>query len=127
MDNRKRKINDYILIIGLILIPIIFILISGVTNNNIKGDRVYIEVNNKVYGNYSLYENKEIHIQEDSIDNLIVIKDGYVYMKEANCKNQVCVLHKPINKVGQQIVCLPNKVVVEIKSDDVSDIDALSQ
>jgi len=127
MDSKKRRINDYIIIICLILIPIIFILVSGVTNNNVKGNMVYIEVNNNIYGAYSLYVNKQIHIQEKGIDNLIVIEDGYVYMKEANCKNQVCVLHKPINKVGQQIVCLPNKIVIEIKNSDNNDIDSLSQ
>ena len=32
----------------------------------------------------------------------------------ANCSNQVCADHDPIDEVGEQIVCLPHGVVVEI-------------
>ena len=60
--------------------------------------------------------------------NIIDIKDGQVSMTEADCHNQVCVHHKPIEKNGQSIICLPHKVVVEIvSSKGEGDYDTLAQ
>jgi hypothetical protein len=38
-------------------------------------------------------------------------------MDSASCKNQVCVDHGAISLKGDSIVCLPNRVVVEIKGE----------
>lgn len=47
-------------------------------------------------------------------ENRVVIHDGAVTVESANCGNQVCVQHDPIDAVGEQIVCLPHGVVIEI-------------
>lgn len=49
--------------------------------------------------------------------NTIEIKDGKVDMIDSDCKNQICVNHIPIEKVGETIVCLPNKIVVVIEGE----------
>ena len=36
----------------------------------------------------------------------------------SNCSNQVCVNHDPISRAGEQIVCLPHGLVVEIVQDE---------
>ena len=46
--------------------------------------------------------------------NTVRIQDGQVDVTEADCSNQVCVDHEPIAHVGEQIVCLPHGMVVEI-------------
>lgn len=81
-----------------------------------QGERVEITVNGKLKYTYSLYEDRVIEIPIDGEEhaNVIVIKDGYVYMKEATCKNQVCVKNGKIHRVGETIVCAPHRVVVEI-------------
>ncbi len=58
-----------------------------------------------------LAKDKEIELEGNTIE----IKDGEVDVTEASCKNRICVNHKKIEKKGESIVCLPNKVVVEIK------------
>lgn len=54
--------------------------------------------------------------------NMVRIADGTVEVTEANCGNQVCVEHAPISQTGEQIVCLPHGLVVQIARDaeDVS-------
>ena len=42
-------------------------------------------------------------------------------MTSSSCKNQVCVNTAPISHTKDTIVCLPNKVVIEIVSDSKSD------
>lgn len=50
--------------------------------------------------------------------NRVVISDGTVDVAEADCSNQVCVDHDPIADAGEQIVCLPHGMVVEIVEDE---------
>lgn len=59
--------------------------------------------------------------------NVIWIEAGQVKMHEASCKNQLCVEAGHIHLPGQSIVCLPNRVVVEIKSKKPLAVDAISQ
>lgn len=45
---------------------------------------------------------------------ILVIKDGKAYMLEADCPNQICVHHSAISHKGETIVCLPNRIIIEI-------------
>lgn len=60
--------------------------------------------------------------------NEIIIKDGRVWIEEANCRDQICVNHRAISKNGELIVCLPHQLVVEIhgRIDDVL-IDSIAE
>ena len=46
--------------------------------------------------------------------NSVRIEPGCVYMEQADCPDQLCVKTGKISKMGVPIVCLPNKVVVQI-------------
>lgn len=46
--------------------------------------------------------------------NLFVITDGSVKMEAADCKDQICVHHRPITSVGESVICLPHRLAVEI-------------
>ena len=60
--------------------------------------------------------------------NKITIKDGQVFMKEADCPDQYCVKHRTISKTNETIVCLPHKLVVEVLAQgDTGDIDSVAQ
>ena len=50
--------------------------------------------------------------------NDIVISGGKVDVVRADCDNQVCVEHDPIASAGEQIVCLPHGMVVEVVEDE---------
>lgn len=49
--------------------------------------------------------------------NLISVADGTVIMEAADCRDQICVHHKPISSKGESIICLPHRLVVEIVGD----------
>lgn len=58
----------------------------------------------------------------------VAIENGVVRVTEADCRDQVCVHTKAIDQGGEMIVCLPNKIYVEIKKKKVDNqVDALSQ
>ena len=72
---------------------------------------VTVSQNNKIVYEGKIDKDKQIELE----NNTVVIKNGEVFMKEASCKNQICVKHKKISKSGESIVCLPNRVTVETK------------
>lgn len=59
----------------------------------------------------------------------ISIQEGRVSVIDADCRDQICVHTKAITRGGEMIVCLPNKMYVEIKKKvkDDNGLDALSQ
>lgn len=54
---------------------------------------------------------------KDTPYNLLCISDGKVRMESADCKDQICVHHKPISGIRESIICLPHKLVIEIVGD----------
>ncbi len=56
-------------------------------------------------------------IPENGSYNILHITDGVVTMEASDCKDQICVGHKPIAKNRENIICLPHKLVVEIAGD----------
>lgn len=53
-------------------------------------------------------------IPEEVSYNLLHIVNGTVTMEEADCKDQICVRHRPITANRENIICLPHRLVVEI-------------
>ncbi|MBQ8266904.1 MAG: NusG domain II-containing protein [Clostridia bacterium] len=76
-----------------------------------QGSHVVIKQDNKIIYNKSININETI----DTGKNTVIIKDGVVYISDATCKNQVCVNTGKISQKGESIVCLPNRVIVEIE------------
>ncbi len=75
------------------------------------GTVVKISQDNKMLYTLSLFENKTVHLKHNTVE----IKNGSVDVIWADCKNQICVNHKKISKKGEGIICLPNRVTVEIE------------
>ncbi len=76
--------------------------------------KVLITVNGETYGIYDIHQNQTIKIKQNGHTNNITIKDGAVSMSYSDCANQVCVDKGIISQPKDSIVCLPNKVMVEI-------------
>ena len=58
--------------------------------------------------------------------NTVRIHNGEVSVTHASCHNQVCVKHKAIHTTGESIICLPNKMVVQIQGKGGDEYDAIS-
>ncbi|MCC8066825.1 MAG: NusG domain II-containing protein [Clostridiales bacterium] len=79
------------------------------------GASVVVQVDGEVYGTYSLSKDQTIRINDT---NVLVISDGEAYMSEANCPDGLCISQGHISAEGTMIVCLPNRVVVQIVDTD---------
>lgn len=125
--------NDIILISVIVIISVALLLVWKLVYLNgqdTNGDEcVKVTVDGKVYGTYPLSKDDTIEIKnvDGDVTNTLVIKDGVADVTAADCPDHLCVKQKAISKEGESIICLPNKVVVTVKSDTKSDIDSISK
>lgn len=121
------KKKDIILIAAVLVIALVSFAAIKMTQKD--GKEVVVTVNNKEVYKTSINKDQTYKIPEESGTNIMQIKDGKVTMKKADCKDQICADHKPIEKSGETIVCLPHKVVIEIKSENgkEQELDGVTQ
>lgn len=111
------KKKDIILIISIMIIAMGTILVNKMLNSG-KSDMVEIYVDNKLYKELPIDENKKIEINSGKNKNIVYIHDNGVEMSHANCQDKVCVKTGFIKNTGESIVCLPHRVNIEIVSQD---------
>ncbi len=63
--------------------------------------------------------------QEDGSYNLLQVSDGMVWMKEANCRDGLCIRQGKTATPAKTIVCLPHKLVVTVISENAMTTDDL--
>ena len=119
------KKRDIILIVSLLVVGIIALVIWHFVYS-VDGKYVTIEQRDNLIGIYPLNVDKEIEIEHrGEVVNKIVIEDGYCYMEEAECPDHLCIKQGKVDKSGQTIVCLPNRVVVTVVDSNSSDYDSI--
>lgn len=64
-----------------------------------------------------MHTDKEPELPTGQSYNLLSVTGGTVRMEAADCKDQVCVKHKPIMDNRENIICLPHRLLVEISGD----------
>lgn len=112
------KKNDIILAVSLVVIAIICALLIQLFVKK-DGNVAEVSINGQLYKSLPLNVNTELQIDDSEVNgyNILVIENGYAYMKDADCPDRNCVHQGKISKVGETIVCLPHKVVVEINGE----------
>ncbi len=116
--NKKIR-NDIILAAVILIIAVAGLLFVKLTKD--PGNNVVVKIDGKDVVTYSLSENVRYEIKTGKNNehlNVLVIKDGKACITEANCPDGICREYKPISYVGETIVCLPHKVVVEVTGED---------
>lgn len=82
-----------------------------------SGATVEVRVAGTTVASYSLQKNRTIELKGEGGSNTLVIEGGKAWMTEADCPDGLCLGMGKISSAGQSIVCLPHKLVVEVKSE----------
>ena len=61
-----------------------------------------------------LTENTEVVISTSRGSNTVVVEDGFVYVREADCENHDCMRQGRLDAPGRQIICLPHQLWIEV-------------
>ena len=78
------------------------------------GAEVVVYVDGVEWARYALSDDVCVTIGEGEQFNVLEISDGYARITAASCPDKLCQKQGKIHTSGEMIVCLPNKVVVEI-------------
>ena len=122
--SEKKVRNDIIFIFVLLIVFLIFGLVLFMTQK--KGDMVVVTVDGVLFCEYPIDENRQVEIKSEFGENILIIKDKTADVTSASCPDGICVHHRPIQNGGESIICLPNKVVVEVRTNSVDDTDIIA-
>lgn len=125
----KIKKNDMI-VIGILLVAAVaaFFGLRWYEGANTKEAVAVVIVDGQEYGRYPLSEETEETIElPDGNYNTFIIKEGELDMTDASCPDKICVNHRHISKRNESIVCLPDKVVIQIENGEEAQLDAFTQ
>ena len=110
-------IGAAVIIIGAVLIFVFFF-------TRHPGGAVIVSVDGKEAGRYSLSDSVDTVIRgHDGGTNHLIIRDGEVWLSEADCPDRLCVKQGRISHTGDSIICLPHRVSVRVVSDDTEDTE----
>ena len=119
------KKRDIFVIIIMILISVITYFIF-VKDNNQVGTKVVVMINNVEDKVFDINDSIEYKINTEYGYNILKIENGYADVIESNCPDKNCVNQKRINKNNEKIICLPNKVIIEVKGGEENNIDSIA-
>lgn len=115
--------KDLILFLSLLMCAVAVLCITVFMKK--EGNGVVVQQNGEKIMELSLNDTGTYVIEDGDYYNKLVIKDGVVYVEDANCRDLVCVHHGPISKVNETITCLPHKLIIYVVGDNVSETDAV--
>lgn len=120
---KKRSLrNDLILILCILMVAAAGLVYLNYFRS--PGNMVTVSVDGEIYGMYPLSQDitEDIYSGDNNQNhNRLVISGGEAYMETATCPDGICVAHKSIFRDGESIVCLPNRVVITVTTEDNTD------
>ncbi len=87
------------------------------------GAAVKIAVDNQTVATLPLAKNTTYQVETDAGYNLVVVQDGRAFVRDADCKNHICVKSRAVSRAGESIVCLPHKMTVTVVGDEPPAVD----
>ncbi|MBS4534876.1 NusG domain II-containing protein [Clostridium sp. D2Q-14] len=120
-----KKLDLIIIIIVLSIALAGYLYIEYERDTDFNNKRAEIYVNGELYDSYQLTNDidEEIIIETELGRNIIKLYNNGADIIDSDCPDKICVEDGFISNPGEMLVCLPNKVVVEIKGEKEDEID----
>ena len=123
-----KKMDIVIIAVLLILSFTPHLIFFKTSQKSSKNNYAIIQVDGKIHKKIDLSNvknNEKVNLNLPNGKNTLLIKNNSIQMKSANCNDALCVKQGNISKVGQTIICLPHKLIIEIKGDELDSKDDL--
>ena len=124
MEQNTKK-NDIFLIGAILILALMaYVGMNFWQGANTHDAEAVVLIDGEEYGSFPLSIDLTERIElEDGSYNVLVIADGKADITEASCPDGICVSHRAVSRQKQSITCLPNKLVVEIRNGEATDVD----
>ena len=110
---KKHIIADLVLIAATLLIALSAFLI--VEAGRESGSYAEVLIDGGRVAKFALSEDG-VHVLNGGT-NTLVIEDGHAYVTGATCPDRTCEHTGRVSRVGERIICLPNKLEIRIVGD----------
>ena len=111
-----KNFSDKKAIIIILILLVIGCLAAAVSYSvESPGKTVVVRVDGTETAGFSITDTITYRIETESGWNLLVISDGEVYILDADCPDKLCVGQGKIDENGESLICLPHKLVVEVR------------
>jgi hypothetical protein len=91
------------------------------------GGAVTVTVNGETAGTYALTQELRQTISGyGDYELTLVIDRGEAWVEDAACPDLICQHHAPVSQAGQQIICLPARIVISVTGEEEA-FDAIAQ
>ena len=111
---------DGLIILLLVLLSFAPVVVFSLNRASSSTQEAVLSVDGEEIKTFDLSDKSQTYTyryeEKDGDYNLIEVKDGRIRIKEADCGDQICVRRGWIDQSGETIVCLPHKLLIEIKS-----------
>ncbi|MFM1515563.1 NusG domain II-containing protein [Helcococcus ovis] len=126
----KLTKGDKILILILVIFSLLFAFYITNVNKKVTGKYVSIQVNGEEINAIRFSKDiigKKYTIKTKYGKNVIEFGDDELKIIESSCLDKLCIKQGKISQVGQLLVCLPNRLVIEIRTDsqDKNNLDSM--
>ncbi|UUV98695.1 NusG domain II-containing protein [Vagococcus luciliae] len=121
---KQWRYMDGVVIICLIMLSFVPYVVFGMSQakekDNDNGTIAIITINGKEVDRFDLNENTK-HFEKTYYPggdkyNIVEVDGTRIRVKEDNSPDQIAVMTSWISRVGQTSICLPHKLVIEIKA-----------
>jgi len=117
---KVKKFKFDIILISVLIIGLVSWLVFWAISGSNVNKKAIVEYNNEEILEIDLNVDQEIRLHELKngetlkYEMLIVVKKGYIFVKENDCPNHDCIKEGKKNKIGDTIICLPNRILIRI-------------
>ena len=112
MNRKVVTVLDVLTISAVVVLSLIIMVVSLFSND---GNKAIITVNEQVIAELSLNSDIKKEVKTEYGANTVEILSGECFVSFADCRDGVCISRGKISKIRESIVCLPHKLIVEIK------------
>ncbi len=119
---------DIVLISTIAVLALLLYFLFGYVFSLESASSVQITVDGELYGEYKfsqITDEKIIDVNTEFGRNTVIIDKGGAYVSYADCPDKVDVYSGRITNPGQIIICVPNRLSVQILGDK-SDVDVVA-
>lgn len=94
-----------------------------------SGSAVTVTIDGTQTGTYALDRDQIVPlVGHDGFSLTLVIADGRAHVEDSTCPDLICQHHSAISRSGQQIVCLPARIILSVTSSKEEEgFDAVAQ
>lgn len=124
-DEIRKNITkgDIILIVSILVLSLVLFITSFTkSNDNLRAE---IYVGGEMAHSIALSEVEESYTLNENYCQLLVEKDGVSFVY-SDCGDKLCIKKGKLKNQGDTMACVPEKIVVIIKSDSKKQIDGVA-